>query len=301
MKRISVIHGWLNIYKPLGMNSARAVTIVRHALGKHKVGHGGTLDPMAEGILPLALGDATKTVNYLMEKTKVYEFEVTWGRQTSTDDSEGSVIAQSDKRPSTEEIQKALPSFTGKISQVPPNYSAVWVEGKRAYDLARKNESLELKSRNVFIENIQLLSQPSIDRALFQVTCGKGTYVRSLGRDLALFLGTKGHISFLKRTRVGNFSLENAICLEKIQELGHKVLAEGYVHPIVNVLDDIPAVYVDAEQEMRILHGHAIGLTPQQAKNLISGTVLCVQEQGKALAIGSLNSGFVQPNRVFNK
>ncbi|MBP6985584.1 MAG: tRNA pseudouridine(55) synthase TruB [Alphaproteobacteria bacterium] len=301
MKSISVIQGWLNVYKPLGMNSTRAVTIVRHALNKHKVGHAGTLDPLAEGVLPLALGDATKTVNYLMEKTKVYEFEITWGAQTSTDDSEGDIVASSPHRPTQEQINEAIPHFIGHQDQIPPQYSAVWIEGKRAYDLARQNKQMDIQARNIFIESLELTACPSTDRATFRVICGKGTYVRSLARDLAIHLQTRGHISVLKRVRVGNFLAANAISLEKIQELGHKVLSEGYVHPIVDVLDDIPAIYVNAEQEMLIRHGHAIGLTPQQAIGNDSGTVLCLLEPKKALAIGTLNSGFVQPNRVFNK
>jgi tRNA pseudouridine55 synthase len=295
------MHGWLNIYKPLGMNSTKVVTIVRRALDNIKVGHGGTLDPMAEGILPLALGDATKTMSYLMDKIKVYEFEITWGSQTSTDDAQGDTIAVSDFRPSQEQITEALPSFTGQIEQIPPDYSAVWVDGKRAYSLARKDVELDLKARTIFVEDFRLLSAESNDRAVFQVTCGKGTYIRSLARDLALHLGTRGHISILKRVKVGKFSITNAISLENFQELGHKVLAEGYVYPIADVLDDIPAVCVTADQEIDLWHGRTISLSPQQAEGLLPGKVLCIQVQGKALAIGSFDSGFVQPNRVFNK
>jgi tRNA pseudouridine55 synthase len=296
-----MIHGWLNVYKPHGMNSTRVVTLVRKALDKNKIGHGGTLDPLAEGILPLALGEATKTVAYIMDKTKTYEFEVTWGSQTTTDDVEGEVIETSAHRPTREDILSALETFTGIIDQVPPNFSAVMVDGHRAYKLARKNEVMELKSRQIFVDKIQLVSTENIDRAVFEVTCGKGTYVRSLARDLALYLGTKGHVSMLKRVRVGKFSLANAISLEKIQELGHKVLAEGYVYPIADVLDDIPAVCVSAEQEVLLLHGRTINLTPLQAEGLLPGKVLCRLAQGKSLAIGTYDSGIVQPNRVFNK
>jgi tRNA pseudouridine55 synthase len=296
-----MIHGWLNVYKPLGMNSTKVVTIVRHALNKNKVGHGGTLDPLAEGVLPLALGEATKTVAYLMDKIKVYEFEISWGSQTSTDDTQGEVIERSSHRPSSQDILKALDTFTGHIDQTPPNYSAVWVDGKRAYSLARKDVSLELKSRQVFVKEFVLVKEHGNDKSLFQVTCGKGTYVRSLARDLALYLGTRGHVSSLKRLKVGKFSSHDAISLEKIQELGHKVLEEGYVYPIADVLDDIPAVCVTAEQEVQLLHGQTINLAPHQANGLLPGKVLCKQEQGKSIAIGSFDSGFVQPNRVFNK
>ncbi len=296
-----MIHGWLNVYKPHGMNSTKVVTLVRRALNKNKIGHGGTLDPLAEGLLPLALGDATKTVAYLMDKIKVYEFEVTWGSQTTTDDVEGEVIESSENRPSKDEIIEGLKHFCGNIQQIPPNYSAVWVDGQRAYKLARNNEVLDLKSRTVHIEDIKLTAMPSIDCAIFEVTCGKGTYVRSLARDLALYLGTRGHISRLKRVKVGKFLLQDAISLEKIQELGHKVLEEGYVYPIVDVLDDIPAVCVSAEQEVQLLHGRTLSLSPQQAQGLLPGKILCIRETGKALAIGTFDEGFVQPNRVFNK
>lgn len=296
-----MIHGWLNVYKPLGMNSTRVVTLVRRALDKNKVGHAGTLDPLAEGVLPLALGEATKTASYLVNKTKVYEFEVTWGQQTTTDDVEGEIIATSDIRPTEAQITAALPFFTGEIEQIPPDFSAVMVDGKRAYALARKNEVLDLKSRTISVESLNITAIPDENRAVFQVTCGKGTYVRSLARDMALHLGTRGHVSMLKRVRVGKFLAGDAISLEKIQELGHKVLAEGYVQPIADVLDDIPAVCVTAEQEVHLLHGRTISLTPHQAEGLITGKVLCRLEQGKALAIGTYDSGFVQPNRVFNK
>lgn len=283
------------------MNSTRVVTIVRRALNKIKVGHGGTLDPLAEGILPLALGDATKTVSYLMNKSKTYEFAVSWGAQTTTDDLEGDVIASSEYRPTEKEILDAIPHFTGHISQVPPNYSAVMVDGKRAYDLARKSSEMELKSRVIEVTRMELKEIPNRDTAVFRVTCGKGTYIRSIARDIALHLGTCGHVSMLKRTNVGNFSQENAICLEKFRELGHKVLAEGYVCPIVDVLDDIPAVCVSAEQEVDLMHGRIINLNSHQAKDVVNGTVLCIQDTGKALAIGTYDSGFVKPNRVFNK
>ena len=295
------IHGWLNVYKPSGINSTRVVTIVRHALSKIKIGHGGTLDPLAEGVLPLALGEATKTSNYLMDKIKTYEFEITWGSQTATDDSEGEVVELSDYRPDQDTILQALPAFTGTIEQTPPNYSAVWVDGRRAYALARNNKTMELKSRQVSVQAFQLVKVVDKDRALFEVTCGKGTYIRSLARDLALYLGTRGHISKLKRVRVGKFLQTEAISLEKIQELGHKVLSMGYVYSIADVLDDIPAVCVNAEQQALLVHGHTIGLTPQQADGLAPGTVLCKQDQGKSIAIGAYNSGFVKPNRVFNK
>lgn len=296
-----IIHGWLNVYKPAGMNSTHVVTRVRHALNKIKIGHGGTLDPLAEGVLPLALGEATKTSNYMMDKIKVYEFEVTWGAQTTTDDSEGEVIEASAARPTESEIVTALPKFIGVIDQVPPNFSAVWVDGKRAYALARKNKEMNLKSRQVEITDFNLIKVVDSNRALFRVTCGKGTYVRSLARDLALHLGTFGHISILKRVQVGKFLQSGAISLEKIQELGHKVLSEGYVYSIAEVLDDIPAVCVDEEQQDLLVRGHTISLTPQQAQGLNPGTVLCRRERGKSIAIGTHAEGFVKPNRVFNK
>lgn len=296
----SKIHGWLNIYKPKGMTSTKVVSFVRKYLNIRKIGHGGTLDPLAEGVLPLAIGEATKTVNYIMDHTKVYEFEITWGSQTTTDDLEGVIIATSDKRPTQEEIIENIGHFKGDIEQVPPQYSAVKVDGQRAYKLARVNKVVELKPRLVVIKDFRLEQIMCPDRAVFQVTCGKGTYVRSLARDIALKLGTYGHVSKLERLQVGKFYKDNAIFLENIQELGHKVLLEGYVYPIADVLDDIPAVCIDEEQQRRLLQGQAIFLVPPQANGLLPGRVLCIQESGQALAIGTYEQGFVQPNRVFN-
>ena len=295
-----MIHGWLSVDKPKGMTSTKVVSLVRKSLNIRKIGHGGTLDPLAEGVLPLAIGEATKTVNYIMDHTKVYRFDITWGTQTSTDDLEGDVIASSDKRPTQQEIQLAIEEFKGEIDQVPPIYSALKINGQRAYNLARQNKPVELKTRQVVIIDFQLEEMINQDRATFKVTCGKGTYVRSLARDLALKLGTCGHVSRLLRLNVGKFSKDRSISLEKIQNLGHKVVSEGYIIPISDVLDDIPAVCMSEAQQKQLLYGQTIQLTSSQAKGLLPGKVLCLQGQRQTMAIGTYDQGFLKPNRVFN-
>src|ERR1700674_70194 len=202
-KKGKAIHGWLVLDKPAGMTSTQAVGAVRRLFGARKAGHGGTLDPLASGVLPIALGEATKTVPFVMDGRKEYRFTLRFGEARATEDAEGEVIATSDLRPTDEAIRSALPAFVGDIEQVPPAFSALKIEGKRAYDLARAGEPVDLKPRRVLIERLALLGRPDTDHADFVVSCGKGTYIRSLGRDLELSLGTVGHLSALRRTAVG--------------------------------------------------------------------------------------------------
>jgi tRNA pseudouridine55 synthase len=207
------ISGWIVIDKPTGLTSARVVGRVRQLYQAAKAGHAGTLDPLATGVLPIAMGEATKTVPYVTDDRKSYRFTLRWGVATSTDDLEGDVIARSDQRPDRAAIEAVLPSFTGRIAQVPPRYSAVKVEGRRAYDRARAQETFELRSRLVEIDAIGLIDQPSFDEATFEVICGKGTYMRSLARDLGETLGTRAHITALRRLAVGPFTEGHAISL----------------------------------------------------------------------------------------
>ena len=214
-KQRDAVHGWLILDKPMGLTSTQALGKVRRILNGNKAGHGGTLDPLATGILPLAFGEATKIVPFVMDHDKEYEFTVHWGEQRATDDAEGEVIATSPNRPTEQDIRKALPRFIGTISQTPPAYSAIKIDGERAYDLARAGNAPQMVAREVTIHNLELLGMNGADEALFRVHCGKGTYVRSLGRDLSLFLSTYGYISALRRTRVGPFTLKESISLEK--------------------------------------------------------------------------------------
>ena len=259
------VHGWVILDKPAGVSSAKAVAIVRRVLNAAKAGHGGTLDPLASGILPIALGEATKTVSYVMASTKAYRFTVQWGAETTTDDMEGTVSRTSDIRPNAKAIQAILPQFTGQISQVPPAYSAVKIDGKRAYALARQAdadttstvEKPELAARQIDIYALELLEARS-DSADFYVSTGKGAYIRSLARDIGRALDSAGHVTALRRTEVGKFSETQAISLDFLEELGNSAAASQYVMPVLTALDDIPALAITTEEAVRLRHGQAI-------------------------------------------
>ncbi len=273
---------------------------MRRVLGTKKVGHAGTLDPLATGVLPIAVGEATKVVSYLMSSEKVYRFEVCWGVQRDTDDGEGNVIATSDHRPEVEAIQDALKSFVGDIEQVPPKYSAIKIAGKRAYALARNAEEVTIPARKVWIKDLRLIEVKDQNHAAFEVTCGKGTYVRSIARDLAIKLGTVGHVSWLRRTRVGRFTDDMSISLEKIEKVGHNILSEGIMHPIETVLDDIPAMNFSAHEVEKISRGQSVRIDSQTANGHQDGTVLCICESGIPVALANIVEGNIRPKRVFN-
>lgn len=294
------LHGWLAVDKPVGLTSARVVSIVKRLLNVQKLGHAGTLDPLASGVLPLALGEATKTVSYVMSSSKIYTFEVKWGEQRDTDDAEGRIIATSDSRPTYAGVQKAIKSFIGVISQVPPRFSAIKVEGQRAYARARAQEPITLAARDVTIEDFQLKSFKDADHAVFMVVCRKGTYVRSLARDLAQMLGTVGYITQLRRNKTGPFDETSSISLEKIKELGHNVLTKGVFHPIEAVLDDIPAIRLQACEQQKLSRGQSFRLVLQSDQGLFEGTVLCTSLEGLPLALATIRAGVIQPKRVFN-
>ncbi|MCB1538600.1 MAG: tRNA pseudouridine(55) synthase TruB, partial [Alphaproteobacteria bacterium] len=267
-----------------------------------KAGHGGTLDPLASGVLPIALGEATKTVAYAMDADKDYDFTITWGENRSTEDAEGAVTATSDVRPDATQIEAALPAFIGQISQIPPQYSAVKIDGKRAYDLARAGETADIKPRDVTIFDLRLV-ESAPDFARFHVVCGKGTYVRALARDLAAHLGACGYVSRLIRTRVGPFRLDAAIPLDFFTQGGVEPPAEGLLMPVQTVLDDIPALAVDAAEAARlrqgmflnfISRGHAARLPDDP-----TGPILAVNN-GQAVAMVRYEAGTVKPERVFN-
>ena len=293
----SPVHGWVVLDKPKGLTSTQAVGKVRRLFDAQKAGHAGTLDPLATGVLAVALGEATKTVPYAMDSEKLYRFTVAWGEARDTDDAEGAVTGTSDKRPVESEILAQLPRFLGEIDQVPPAYSAIKVDGERAYDLARAGQNVDLKPRQVMIDRLELVSRPDADHADFVVGCGKGTYIRSLGRDLAQALGTVGHLSALRRTAVGPFREESAISLPKLEALGHIPPLLGVLVPVATALDDIPALALTGTQADRLRHGQPVLLTRDVPP---SGTLVRAETGSKLVALVRSDGVALQPVRVFN-
>ena len=289
-------HGWLVLDKPVGISSAAAVAIVKRIFGGIKAGHGGTLDPLASGILPIALGEATKTTAYAMGAEKSYEFVAKWGEQTSTDDAEGEVIATSEVRPIAAQIQAILDDFTGEIDQTPPAYSAVKIGGKRAYAIARHSDEMpEIKSRKIFIKSIQLVEEDG-QSARFEVHCGKGAYIRSLARDMGRQLGTVAHVTELRRLSVGQFSTKNAISLDFLKELGHSAAASPYVIPVVAALDDIPALAITTAEAQKLRYGQLLHPKPDMAPDKIYKALV----DGELVALIEVREEGLKPMRVFN-
>ena len=297
------VHGWVILDKPVGMTSTHAVSVVKRLFKAKRAGHAGTLDPLASGALPIALGEATKTVPFVMDGRKSYRFTVRWGEERDTDDAEGRVISRSDQRPSADALRALLPSFTGRIEQVPPRYSAIKIDGERAYDLARDGEAVELAARPVDIGRLELVDWPDADHAVFEAECGKGTYVRSLARDLGHALGCFGHVSALRRAAVGPFDEETMILLEQLEALCHRAasgeasLADALI-PVETALDDIPALAVSGADAVRLQRGQAVLLRGRDAPNF-RGTVY-VTVSGRLLALAELDRGEIVPKRVFN-
>ena len=290
------IDGWLIIDKPLGISSAKVVGSVKFHTKAQKVGHGGTLDPLASGILPIGLGEATKTMPYIVDASKEYAFTVQWGTATDSDDKEGEVIETGGRTPSKEEVENLLPQFTGSIEQVPPAYSAIKVDGQRAYKLARDGEKVEIKARTVEIQSLKITDfNEKANEASFHVTCGKGTYIRSLGRDIAKALGTCAHITVLRRLRVGPFTLDKAISLEKLEELGHSARAVEALLPVTTALDDIPVLAVTETEAQEIRFGRSF----QTSKAKRDGTYVLMAGD-TPLAIAEASDELVRPLRVFN-
>jgi len=287
------MNGWIILDKPSGITSAHAVTKVKRLLKPKKIGHAGTLDPLASGILPLALGEATKTVSYMMDASKAYEFTVTWGEERDTDDREGKPVKTSDKRPTQEAIVAILPQFAGNILQTPPSFSAIKVEGKRAYDMAREGEVVELKSRNIIVNSLEI-SDYHTDATSFICDCGKGTYIRSLARDMGRVLGCFGYISRLRRTRVGKFNETHAISLEILEKMVHKGDL-GFLREVESALDDILAIDVTDDQATRLQRGQNVVLP----LNADSSTMIA-RCNGKLIVICECKDGQLRPTRVFN-
>ena len=299
------ISGWICLDKTYDLTSTQAVGRVRRIFNAQKAGHAGTLDPLATGILPIALGEATKTVPFMMDADKTYRFTIEWGRTTATLDREGETLAESDVRPATAAIEAALPAFVGEIQQVPPAYSAIKVDGERAYDLARAGEEVVLKARPVVIHSARLVGQPDPDHAEFEIACGKGTYVRALVRDLALALGACGHVSALRRTRVGPFSEDRAITLEMLEDFRHKPAFLEALLPVETALDDIPELAVTAEDAFRLKQGRPIVLVPRQVETLkarlpAGSRTVSAMADGVVVALCEMRMGRLEPTRVFH-
>lgn len=301
------VHGWLNLAKPIDMTSTQAVGAVKRLFNAQKVGHGGTLDPLADGVLPIALGEATKTVQWAMDAEKTYVFDIAWGASTDTQDREGEVTARSDARPSRAQIEDALAGFVGEIKQVPPRYSAIKVDGARAYDLAREGERFELESRPVTVHSAELVDMPDADTTRFRVRSGKGFYVRALARDLAFDLGCEGHIAFLRRTRVGVMSVEESIPLAKLEEMSDKAELFAALQPLETVLDDIPALALGEEEAAKLLQGRTVVLLPHIVEQWRAETSSDPDDRmalamcgDRAVALGEVRAGRFQPVRVFN-
>lgn len=295
----SDISGWLNINKESNISSAKVVAIVKKLTGAKKVGHAGTLDPMATGVLPIALGAATKTVRFVMNGIKQYEFEVKWGIETDTDDIEGNIIKKSSKRPTSEEIIKSINKFTGEIIQVPPKYSAIKVNGVRSYKIARKFGNPILKSRKIYVKKLELLKYIDSDSSKFFLECEKGVYVRSIARDLAQYLGTNGHVSKLCRLSVNKFYYKDAILLADLSKLVDKSVIIESIMPISRVLDDIPAFEIDKVNATKISNGQKIYFNNDYLEGKNKLEEIFITYKNNPMAIARYENGVISPKKVF--
>jgi tRNA pseudouridine55 synthase len=302
------IHGWLIIDKPSGISSNNVVGRIRSATNAAKVGHGGTLDPLATGILPLAMGEATKTVSYAMDAIKEYRFTIRWGEARNTDDREGVVTETCNLRPSKEQIIEALKHFIGDIEQTPPAFSAIKIGGSRAYELARANKVFELKPRIIHIKDFRFTRMLDKDHTEFEVKSGKGAYMRSLARDIALHLGTVGHISTLRRTSIGKFREKDSVpldkLLDKVQSLGHSPSLLEHLLPVETVLDDIPALSLTKSEAQKLSRGQAVPVLPVAnrsfLRNISQGDIVCAMAEGRLVALAKIFGGEIRPFRVMN-
>ncbi len=297
------VHGWVVLDKPVSMTSTHAVAVIKRLFSAKRAGHAGTLDPLASGCLPIALGEATKTVPFVVDSRKTYVFTVRWGEERDTDDAEGRVAATSAIRPDAAAIRSLLPRYMGTIEQVPPRFSAVKIDGERAYDLARDGQTVEIAPRAVTVHRLDLVEISDPDHAVFATECGKGTYVRALARDLGRALGALGHVSALRRSRVGPFGEGDMIPLEQLESLCHRAAAgEGHLAdillPIETALDDIPALAVSPADAARLQRGQAVLMRGRDAA-VLSGMVQ-VASSGQLVAIAEVDRGEIVPKRVFN-
>jgi tRNA pseudouridine55 synthase len=290
------ISGWLVVDKPAGLTSTAVVNKVRWAFDAKKAGHAGTLDPEATGVLAVALGEATKTVPYITDALKAYEFTVRFGQATRTDDAEGDVIATSERRPSDDEIKEALHQFVGDIMQVPPQFSAVMIDGERAYKRARDGEDMEIAARSLFVDELTLLDRPDADHAVLMLVCGKGGYVRSIARDLGETLGCLGHVLRLRRIWSGPFDAEDGLSLEQIDTLARTPELDAYLRPLEEGLADLPELICSPEAAVKLRNGNPAMVI---ASGVDYGEECWVSCDGAPVAVGRYKSGEVHPSRVF--
>ncbi len=290
------ISGWLVIDKPAGMTSTAVVNKVRWAMDAKKAGHAGTLDPEATGVLAVALGEATKTVPYITDALKSYVFTVRLGQATNTDDAEGEVLAESSARPTDEDIKQALSPFLGEIMQVPPKFSAVKIDGQRAYKLARDGEDVELAARPLWVEELVLADRPDPDHVVLEMTCGKGGYVRSIARDLGTALGCHGHVKELRRIWSGPFGAEDGLSIEQIDEMAKTTALDDFLQPLEVGLSDLPELKCTPEGAVRLRNGNP-GMV--LASDVEYGDEAWASFEGKAVAVGTYRSGELHPSRVF--
>lgn len=300
-KRGNPVHGWLVLDKPLGATSTQALGAVKRIFEAQKAGHAGTLDPLATGILPIAFGEATKTVSFAVDGEKAYRFTVRWGEERTTDDAEGDVAARSDQRPSQGEILAVLPQFIGEISQQPPSFSAIKIDGNRAYDLARDGEVVELEPRLVVIDDLRLVDMPDPHTAVFEAECGKGTYVRALARDIGRTLGCRGHVVALRRTRVGPFSEDDAVTLDALREAAAPENGGDigqFLLPVEAALEDVPEIAVSQQDAANLSMGRAVLIRGRDAP-VLTGPMFATCK-GRLIALGEIDKGALHPTRVFN-
>ena len=292
------VHGWLVVDKPAGITSNAVVNKVRWAFDARKAGHAGTLDPEATGVLAVALGEATKTVPFVTDAFKAYRFTVKLGEATNTDDAEGEVIATSEMRPTDDEIATALEAFTGEIMQVPPKFSAVKIDGERAYKLARDEEDFEIAARPLWVEKLELVARADPDHVEIVMVCGKGGYVRAIARDLGEALGCLGHVATLRRTWSGPFDAEDGVSMDLIEELAKTPEIDSYLRPLEDGLEDLPELRATPEGAARLRHGNP-GMVI--ASDVEFGDEAWASFEGKAVAVGVYKAGALHPSRVFNQ
>lgn len=300
-KKGNAVNGWLVLDKPINMTSTQAVAAVRRAFNAQKAGHSGTLDPLATGILPIALGEGTKTVSFAVDGEKAYRFTVRWGAETETDDTEGTVTKTSDNRPARADIEALLPRFHGEIMQEPPAYSAIKIAGERAYDLARNGETVVLEPRPVFIDSLSLVDMPDEATSVFEARCGKGTYVRALARDMGRIMGCYGHVIALRRTQVGPFDEGRAVAMEALlaaAESGDPDEVLKYLLPVESALADLPELLVSQSDAATLARGQTVLIRGRDAP-IMSGPAYATSK-GRLVALGELAKGALHPTRVFN-
>lgn len=295
------IHGWLAVDKAAGLTSTQVVARVKHLTQAQKAGHGGTLDPLATGVLPIALGEATKTVAYVMDAPKTYSFRIRLGEGRDTDDAEGKPIGTSDRRPSDAEIEAAAATLVGEVDQRPPRFAAIKIQGERAYDIARRGEEIELLPRRVRIDRLVMTGRPDPDHADFEMACGKGAYVRAVARDLGLQLGCFAHVAALRRTSVGPFVAETAISLDALERLVGDDLLPQVLISVSTALAGIPALAVTEPQALRLRAGRSIHVSPRLlVAEPADGATIKVTRGGELVALARLDGAELSPVRVFN-